>query len=76
MNNPPTPTNPQQPLNTNPLAHGKDLLALIKNVNKDWDTLVELSDHQARIIKQKYESALAAGFTEVQALQVCTQLWA
>jgi len=63
-------------INTNPLAQGAQLLKLIQNVTKDWDTVIVLADHQAKLIKQKYDSAILAGFTEQQALDVCTKLWA
>ena len=62
-------------INTDPLKDGSQLLALISNVQKDWYTVMELVNHQGKLIHAKFESAKAAGFTEQQALQVCTQAW-
>jgi hypothetical protein len=64
-----------KPIDTNPLANGGQLLTLIANVRKDWDTVVELTEHQGKMIYAKFEAAKLAGFSEMQALEVCTKPW-
>lgn len=65
----------EQPINTNPLANGGQLLTLISNVHKDWDTVLELIDHQGKMVKAKYDAAILAGFSEQQALDICVKNW-
>ena len=64
-----------KPIDTNPLANGGQLLKLIANVQKDWYLMLELTEHQAKLTHAKFEAAKLAGFSEAQALEVCTKTW-
>lgn len=44
--------------------------------NTDWHSLSELYQHQARICHLKYRAAQRFGFTNEQALDMCTKPWA
>lgn len=54
---------------------GAALFAAIKQLKTNWPATLELIAHQALSCKAKYDEALAQGFTEAQALELCTKRW-
>lgn len=71
MNGPPKPNVPV-PV---PVPNGAALIKSIQNLNENWLVMLELYEHQARVIKVKYDLAIALGFSEPQALHLCNQSW-
>jgi hypothetical protein len=60
---------------TNLQAAGKKVLAGIKNVYDSWMVQLEIYEYKSKICKAKYDAAIAQGFTEEQALEICTKEW-
>lgn len=84
MNTPDRPNNdgvnpPSQPVNKGPTpinnSAQKQFLQSIIEIRRDWSTYLELYAHQARITFAKYEAAKDAGFSDQQALDICTKSW-
>lgn len=56
----------------NPMAA---MAGYIKRACDNWLMQLELIDFQSKIVKARYDAALAQGFTEKQALEICTKNW-
>jgi hypothetical protein len=54
---------------------GAALFAALKNIKDNWPATLELIALQAMSLKAKYDEALTQGFTEAQALELCTKRW-
>lgn len=52
-----------------------NLLNAIKTQNEDWAITVELLSFQAKRMKAKYDALIGEGFTEQQALSLCSSNW-
>lgn len=55
---------------------GATLLGAVKEMTEGFPARAELIAFQGGILRVKYDSALAQGFTQEQALALCTQSWA
>lgn len=54
---------------------GAAQLAAIKQLRENWPATLEFIALQAMSCKAKYDEALVQGFTESQALELCTKRW-
>lgn len=59
-----------------PVNHQGNKMANLLRVLKDgWLMQTEIIDHKALVCKAKFDSAVAKGFTDQQALEICTKEW-
>jgi hypothetical protein len=54
---------------------GASLAKSIQTIRDNFLMTMEVHEVQARAIRSKYENAIAQGFTEAQAMFLCTQEW-
>lgn len=64
---------PKQPNPTE--VAGKAILEGIRKAQGQILVMQEVYDYQAKMIFMKFESAKSAGFSELQALEICTREW-
>lgn len=54
---------------------GALLAGALKALGENWLMQTELIAHKARVCFTKYEAAKAEGFTDREALDICTRTW-
>jgi hypothetical protein len=54
---------------------GAILACAIKSLKDNFLIQSEIIDHKALVCKTKYDAAINKGFTEAQALELCTKEW-
>lgn len=60
---------------TDAQKQGAILLGIIKSLQANWPAQSEILAHKALVCKTKFDEAVAKGFTEAQALEICTKDW-
>jgi hypothetical protein len=65
--NPPKPP-PQMP-------SGPQVINIVKNLSANFEARAEFFNHQTVVIRTRYALLLDKGFTDVQALELCTRNW-
>lgn len=71
-NETPKDDNLKKQLAPNPM---REVASALKSFNENWLMHLEIVEYQSKMIKARYDAAIAQGFTEAQALQICTQPW-
>lgn len=69
MGNPHKPTTGSQP------PTGPEIIEIVRKLSTNMEARVELLNHQTVVIRARYNLLVDKGFTEGQALLLCTQDW-
>lgn len=56
-------------------AQGIEIVNAFKTINDNWMMHLEIYNQQAKVAKAKFDAAVAQGFSELQALQICHKTW-
>ncbi len=64
-------TSPPDPM----LEARKSIMSVFAKQNANWLFELEMINQQAKYSKARYDAAIAQGFTETQALEICTKHW-
>jgi hypothetical protein len=66
--------NPHKPITTSPPT-GPEIIEIVRKLSSNMAARAELLNHQTVVIRARYNLLVDKGFTEEQALYLCTQDW-
>ena len=61
--------------NNNASMSGPDMIKVLKQLQSNFETRIEVFDHQTVVLRVRYNLLIDRGFTDAQALYLCTQDW-
>ena len=61
--------------NPHPQINGPQIIAIAKQLGETFAARVEIIDHQAKVLRTRYNALVERGFNEHQALYLCHQNW-